>query len=153
MLFTQFHVIDNPGIKEHLRDQTTVFPSLADGKSINSFGPRAPPSRTKPGQMERIMTRKTICGVGSSENIQMAKMDRVEHPIIVVDNVRPIVSFEIKVAGYPPAPLFGAVQNCSFPHSLAGQGDQDRLALLALPENMNLYLNRRRYRRPNRQIF
>ena len=101
LLSTQFHVIDNPGNKEHWGDQPIVFPSPADGKSINSFGPRTPPSRTKPGQLERIMTRKTIYGVGSPQNIQLAKMDRVEHPIIGVDNFRPIISFEIKVARYP----------------------------------------------------
>ena len=47
------------------------------------------------------MTRKTIYSVGSPQNIQLAKMDRVEHPIIGVDNFRPIISFEIKVARYP----------------------------------------------------
>ena len=101
LLSTQLHVIDNPGNKEHWGDQPIVFPSPADGKSINSFGPRAPPPRTKPGQLERIMTRKTIYSVGSPQNIQLAKMDRVEHPIIGVDNFRPIISFEIKVARYP----------------------------------------------------
>lgn len=101
LLSTQLHVIDNPGNKEHWGDQPIVFPSPADGKSINSFGPRTPPARTKPGQLERIMTRKTIYSVGSPQNIQLAKMDRVEHPIIGVDNFRPIISFEIKVARYP----------------------------------------------------
>ena len=50
LFFTHSHVIDNPGNKEDWGDQPIVFPSPADGKSINSFGPRTPPSRTKPGQ-------------------------------------------------------------------------------------------------------
>ena len=47
------------------------------------------------------MTRKTIYGVGSPQNIKLAKMDRVEHPIIGVHNFRPIITFEITVTRYP----------------------------------------------------
>ena len=117
LFFTHFHVIDNPGNKEDWGDQSIVFPSPADGKSINSFGPRTPPSRTKPGQLERIMTHKTIYGVGSPQNIQLAKMDRVEHPIIGVDNFRPIISFGIKVARYP---LRRKANTCSIAQIVTG---------------------------------
>ena len=63
------------------------------------------------------MTRKTIYGVGPPQNIQLAKMDRVEHPIIGVDNFRPIISFEIKVARYP---LRRKANTCSIAQIVTG---------------------------------
>ena len=73
-------MIDNPGNKEDWEDQPIVFPSPADGKSINSFVSRTPPSRTKPGQRKpgKNYDSQNDLRCGAPQNIQLAKMDRVE---------------------------------------------------------------------------